>query len=551
LVKRAAAVCRAAAGDAQYAATVADPQMASRELEKLATEPSANVDAAWLVADGKPLGTFSQHPPEEAFDQARAALGSLKPGAHLFLTGAGHDHLVVGCPVEAVRPPAYEGPPTPPAGELWLLIDSEEISSTVRQGFQGAAGPLGAVIFIAVALQLALALFVIGRLNKGMHELRETQGRLVRSDKLAAVGTLAAGMAHEINNPLAYVSANLGFLARELAAPMAPRDEAGWAEIRDAVAEARQGADRVRVIVRDLKTLSRGDEQKVAPVDLNATLEAAINIAFNEIKHRAKLARELGQVPKVDGNDVRLGQVFLNLLVNAAQAMPEGDAGLGEIRVVTFTAPDGRAVVEVRDNGVGIPPEHLPKLFDPFFTTKRVGVGTGLGLWVVHGIVSAMGGDVAVESTVGKGTTFRLLFPPTAAVATAEAPAPAPVASRRGTVLVVDDEVNVGRSIERMLGAKHEVQVAHSGKEALARLAKGERYDVILCDLMMPEMNGRQLFDELAKQMPELSRTVVFTTGGAFGSGAAEMLQGLENPCLEKPFDEGELNALVARRVGA
>ncbi len=168
----------------------------------------------------------------------------------------------------------------------------------------------------------------------------------------------------------------------------------------------------MRVIVQDLKTLSRPDEASNGPVDLGAVVRSAVKIASHELRSRARVVEDIQDVPPVLGHAARLGQVFLNLLINAAQAIPEGNVEAHEVRVVARRCSHGREVeVEVRDTGCGIPPEHLERIFDPFFTTKPVGEGTGLGLSVCHSILSAMDAKIRVESQVGKGTRFYLELP--------------------------------------------------------------------------------------------------------------------------------------------
>ena len=246
-------------------------------------------------------------------------------------------------------------------------------------------------------------------------ERRDLRAQLVIADRMASIGTLAAGVAHEINNPLAYVVANLGFV-REAVAELShpPADPAGvLGSLGQALDDARDGAERVRRIVLDLKALSRSDETTL-PVDVRGALDAALAVAGHEIARRATLVRRLAPVPCVVANAGRLGQVFLNLLVNAAQAIPEGNPAGHEIRVATSTDARGRVVVEIADTGSGIPPEILERMFDPFFTTKPAGVGTGLGLAISRGIVAALGGEIQVESEVGAGSTFRVLLPPPA-----------------------------------------------------------------------------------------------------------------------------------------
>ncbi|MDP1828061.1 MAG: ATP-binding protein [Archangium sp.] len=265
-------------------------------------------------------------------------------------------------------------------------------------------------------------------------ERKELQARLILGDRMASIGTLAAGVAHEINNPLAYILGNLASAMRQVTEHNAAG--AAWLatgpanvpaalrltldqldDCRDALGEAIEGAERVRDIVRDLKTVSRSDEADRGPVDLERVVEAAIRMASHEIRHRARLVKHFAHAPVVRGSDGRLTQVFLNLLVNAAQAIPEGAALLNEVTVTIRTDARGRAVVDVNDTGQGIPPEACARVFDPFFTTKPVGVGTGLGLSLCRGIVSSLGGELTFESEVGKGTAFHVTLPPSLAVA--------------------------------------------------------------------------------------------------------------------------------------
>jgi len=551
LVKRGAAVCRATAADLQYATMVADATMAAHRLEQLEREPSARVDGAWLAEGGELLGTWRRG---GTISTPRGlgvapAMGGM---THDLVEDKGHPYALVSCPVEAIknlRAPALAlAPPGggyADVGRLWLLIDADEVSSIVRRGFVGGLGLLSLAIFLAVGSQLAIALFVIAQLNESMRQLRETRGRLIKADKLAALGTLSAGVAHEINNPLSYVIANLDFVARWVAEQELRPDPAAVADAREALAEAQHGAERVRIIVRDLKALARGEEEQVAPVDVRTVVESSISIAMNEIKHRARLARDLREVRPVDANDVRLGQVFLNLLLNAAHAIPEGAIERNEIRVTTRMVADGRVAVEIRDTGAGIAPEHMPKLFDPFFTTKPIGSGTGLGLWVCHGIVTSLGGEISVESEVGEGTVVHVLLPPSKGTAPEAEPPARSAQGPRGRILVVDDEAMVCRSINRLLGSHHEVVTTTRARDALRRLAGGERFDAILCDVMMPEMTGIELFEELGRRHRDLAERVVFITGGAFTPGAAEFLRRCPNARVDKPFDEVELRAAV------
>ena len=236
-------------------------------------------------------------------------------------------------------------------------------------------------------------------------EVNALRAKLVMSDRMVSIGTLAAGVAHEINNPLTYVSTNLEVL-RELLAPQIAGNEK-LAEVPALLDDMREGVDRVGRTVRDLKLFSRSEEPSRTATDIKDVLARVLRIANNEIRHRAHLTLNLGSIPLVDGNDGQLGQVFLNLLVNAAQAIAEGSADQNEIRVVTRTDAQGRAVIEVHDTGSGIPEDIRTRIFAPFFTTKGPGLGTGLGLSICHGIIVSHGGDIEIDSVVGKGSVFR------------------------------------------------------------------------------------------------------------------------------------------------
>jgi PAS domain S-box-containing protein len=378
---------------------------------------------------------------------------------------------------------------------------------------------------------------------------RTMEEHLMLADRMVSVGTLAAGVAHEINNPLAVVLAGLEFVSESLVAVQAGGlDQLG--EARDALREAIEGAARVRSIVKDLKLFSRADDERRGPVDMRVVLDSSVRMAWNEIRHRARLTREYGDVPPVEANEGRLGQVFLNLLINAAQSIDEGRLATNEIRVTTATDPEGNVVVEVRDTGCGMPPEVLGRIFDPFFTTKPIGVGTGLGLAICHRIVRGFDGDISVTSEPGVGSLFRVTLPRAKERGdTRQASLPVPSVNH-GRVLVVDDEPAIGTMIRRALGRDLEVRATTKAAEALAWVAEGQRFDVIFCDLMMPEVTGMDLFAELRRTAPDLAARVVFVTGGAFTQRAREFLDAVPNARLEKPFDLRSIQALVRERVG-
>ncbi|MGK3996518.1 ATP-binding protein [Sorangium sp. So ce1024] len=238
-------------------------------------------------------------------------------------------------------------------------------------------------------------------------ERRQLETRLLLADRMASLGTLAAGVAHEINNPLAYMVANVDFARQELRARGAARVDA----LVSALDEAAEGGARVRHIVSGLKTFSRADDGALGPVEIDRVIQLVLRMAQQQIRSKARLVLDLAPVPPVHANEAQLGQVILNLLVNAAQALPDGDEAGNEIRVSTAAAPQGRVRIEVRDTGPGIAPELRRRIFDPFFTTKPIGEGTGLGLAICHGIVASFGGEIGVESEVGHGACFRVLLP--------------------------------------------------------------------------------------------------------------------------------------------
>jgi len=379
-------------------------------------------------------------------------------------------------------------------------------------------------------------------------ERRLLQARLQMADRLASVGTLGAGVAHEINNPLAYMLVNLHLVSEGLERLRSTPAGHDVEPLHQVVRETMEGAERIASIVRDLKTFARGQqEDRLGPVEVSRAVELACKMADNVIKHRARLVTQFEAVPSVQGNESRLCQVFLNLLLNAAHAIPEGDAKDHEIRVVIREGSTGEVVVEVRDTGMGMTPEVQARIFDPFFTTKAVGEGTGLGLSICHGIIDSMGGRIGVESAPGRGSSFRVhLGVAGTPVETRPEPAPVP-APGRARILVVDDEPYVTRALQRSLSPEHEVVTVNGARAALKLLDQGSRYDLILCDVMMPGMTGMDLYMELTRTTPDQAERIVFMTGGAFTPRALSFLQEVPNPKLSKPLDLRQLRALVGR----
>jgi signal transduction histidine kinase/CheY-like chemotaxis protein len=398
---------------------------------------------------------------------------------------------------------------------------------------------------------VALIVLVLGVMSteraRDLADRKQLESQLVIADRLAAVGTLAAGVGHEINNPLAFLIMNLD-AAQELAGRQVQRGAEGARELSELLGTLQEGADRIRCIVTDLKTLARDEGAARGPTDVHKVLDSCAQIAGNQIRHRARLLKEYGRVPAADANEGRLAQVFLNLLINAAQAIPEGHADDNFIRVVTETDAEGRVVVEFSDSGVGIEQQLQSRLFEPFFTTKPVGEGIGLGLSVCHAIVTDLGGSIAVQSEPGAGTTFRVVLPAHPGAGPAATPTPV----REGTsgtlrVLIVEDEARLAEAMARTL-RQHEVTLADSGKRAL-ELCKKQDYDLILCDLLMAEVTGMDVYEELGRLRPGYQQRMVFMTGGAFTAKAQTFLATVPNRTLYKPFTPDELTELVAEHI--
>jgi len=389
-------------------------------------------------------------------------------------------------------------------------------------------------------------------------ERRRMMASLAQADRMASLGLLAAGVAHEINNPLTYIIEGVDRMIRELPrlqtmlASSAGTDGAGARHVDDLLRTAREtsaGLDQVRGIVRDLQRFSRVEEDTRGPVAVNEVLESAMSMTRNQLKYRARLVRKLGTVPAVRANEGRLSQVFLNLLVNAAHAFEDGAAQYNTVTVTSRLDGDS-VVVEVADTGKGIPAEDLEKVFDPFYTTRQGGRGTGLGLSICATIVDNLGGEIQVHSKLGAGTVFTVRLP---ALSPKEKPRPArerretppDISPERPRVLVVDDEEPVAKAFKRMLSRQFDAEMLVSARDVVARLEAGERYDAIVCDLMMPDMTGMELHQWVADHFPAQADRMMFVTGGVFTRSAEEFLSSVNSTCLHKPISPGDLRQAV------
>ena len=376
-------------------------------------------------------------------------------------------------------------------------------------------------------------------------EQKRLQKQLEVSDRLSALGMMAAGVTHEVNNPLAVISANAEYVIGELteiaATGVAPLEESLVA-LRDLVASA----DRISKIVSDLRTFSRPESRAAGLVDVNRMMAWAVRSTASELKHRAMLATDLHEVPHVYADETRLGQVIVNLLVNAAHAIEPGHVEDNRVSIATYVNQD-RVVIEVRDSGRGMSPEVVERVFEPFFTTKSTQTGVGLGLAISHGIVASLGGHIHVESQEGVGSLFRVLLP--IATRTSDAVTASAVdlgQARHARILIIDDEPMVLSALRRTLEIGHTVVCAERARAGIAAL-DGARFDLILCDLAMPDMTGVELYEWLVENRPEDARRVLFMTGGAITQAVDDFMRSVPNRCVDKPFVVSELLATIQR----
>ena len=372
-------------------------------------------------------------------------------------------------------------------------------------------------------------------------ELERQRQILHQNEKMSALGSLLAGVAHELNNPLSVVVGHAGLLEE-----LAPDEKT-----RERAVKIRTSADRCARIVRTFLAMARSKPKQRGPVQVNATIEAAIEIvAYGLRTADIEVVRELApDLPPVWADGDQLHQVFANLFVNAQQALQNAP---GRRRLRITTGYDAVSIwVEVADNGPGIPPEIAKRIFDPFFTTKPQGVGTGVGLSVCHGILAAHDGEISLKSSRGGGAVFLVRLPRSQHEAEAVAADDVAQPRRRGRILVVDDEPDIGQLLADILERDgHRVERALSGRDALARLDNGP-VDLIISDLRMPDMDGPSLYRRLVSERPELAARMVFVTGDTLGADLTGFLSEIGARVLEKPLDPEEISRKVQSLLAA
>jgi signal transduction histidine kinase len=388
----------------------------------------------------------------------------------------------------------------------------------------------------------------IAGFSNDVSAIRKLQNTVIQKDRINAMGTLAASVAHEINNPLTYVLAHgdevnaelevLEGLLSTIEGPQLPAIRASLARVREELAPVRSGTAQIATITRDLRTFNRPDDATLAPVDIRTVIDAVLKLVRKEVEARASLLLQLEPTPPVTGNQARLVQVVLNLIVNALQALPLEPSSRREISVRTYT--EGVCVViEVGDSGPGIPLADRERIFDPFFTTKEIGNGTGLGLFVCRNIVRGLSGEVVVADGPAGGAVFRVTLP---ADRSAHMSTPMRGPSRASTVgrhiVLIDDDAMVLRALSAQLKrAGFRVTALGDGESGLALLLVAEDVDLAYCDLMMKGMTGMEVAAELTARAPEKARKLVFMTGGAFSPSGQEFLAQHSDRAVDKPFD--------------
>ena len=367
-------------------------------------------------------------------------------------------------------------------------------------------------------------------------EKRRLQDQLIQSEKMSAIGQLIAGIAHDLNNPLASVVGFADFLAESGDVPPA---------LAEPLRVIRQEAERAATIVKNLLSFARRQEGERLPQSVQPLLESVLALLKNQmmaLKVETTLTIEPG-IPDIEMNPNQITQVFVNLLNNAAQAI----ASTGKAGHITVTAKrwlDGVAV-SVADDGPGIPEELLPRVFEPFFTTKSEGEGTGLGLSICQGIVKEHGGRITLESSLGAGATFTVELLGGGRPARPSQPVPQVAGGGALRVLVVDDEPHILHYMRATLESwGHTVEVASDGTEAVER-ALVTPFDVIICDLRMPRLGGREMYHNLERAHPDIARKVIFATGDTVRGDTLQFLETLGRPFLHKPFTLAELRTVL------
>lgn len=384
----------------------------------------------------------------------------------------------------------------------------------------------------------------ITEVKQAEESLRRQQETLYESEKLATMGALLASVAHELNNPLGVVQMQLDLLAGET------KDKA----LQERVTELQQATERCIRIVQSFLALARRNPPQRTPMQLNAVVTEALQLLAHALHLDNVIVQQhlASDLPLIGADVAQLQQVVVNLLLNAQQALHQTSTSRQLTLTTYYNVAQKRVTLEVADTGPGIPFHLQARIFEPFFTTKPVGVGTGLGLSVCRGIVEGHGGTINVISHPGYGAMFRLELPAETTVApeTPESVVPPLAPTPASTILIVDDEVGIARGLARLLRRDgHSVDTADNGRQALGMLQTRE-YDLILCDLRMPDLDGPGLYRAVEAHQPHLLPRFIFLTGDTLSPDASSFLEQAGAPRLVKPFSAAEGRRVVQQALG-
>ena len=380
-------------------------------------------------------------------------------------------------------------------------------------------------------------------LRKEMTNRVQIQERLIQTERVASMGQLAAGLAHEINNPLTYVIGNLELVQAQINGPEFVADAQLHREMESIVNEALEGALRVANLVRDLRTFAHVDDEiSEGGISVNTAVERASRFVAAELRHRAQLEIDLEPNLRIFGNEGRFQQVLVNLLVNAAQSIDPGAADSEFVRIRAMRSGE-RILVEISDTGRGMPAELIERVFEPFVTTKHTGEASGLGLFISNNIIESMNGSIEVRSEANTGTTFSLSLVPFDDDLIPEAPSEQPlnlqVTDHPLRILVIDDEEHVLLYLRRAF-PDHDVHTEKDTSAALRRILESD-YDIILCDIMMPNMTGSDLHAELERTRPDMADRMFFMTAGTYTQANKAFLAKMAGRWVEKPITVGKI----------
>ena len=445
---------------------------------------------------------------------------------------------------------------------FWLApslgLEVPDLIPADKHAAQSLANRMSAIFAIGVMLAAidSQRRFNAGLLEHAHEQTREQmqrrvelQAQLAQADRMASMGRLSAGLAHEINNPLSYVMGNLELVGLNLAElEQLEGASAQRAELHELVSDALDGTQRIAELVKSLRDFATVREDEPEIIELDAALDWALKILAGQIRQRARLVQRRTPGIHVRGDHGRLAQVFVNMIKNACQAIPPGAAADNRIEIGS-SCEGGEALITISDTGSGMDADTQARLFEPFYTTKAQGEGMGLGMAICHGIVTALAGSLSVVSEPGQGSTFTIRLPLQSA---ADAPAqdPADQALPPLRLVLIDDEPLILRALEGLL-VGHEIRTYCDPRLALDSLERdsAEQVDAVLCDVMMPELNGMQVHERLAKRRPELLERVLFMTGGVLIPEVQRFLDEIQRPALEKPIEGVHLRRALAELV--